>query len=211
MKSDFSKFLRRLLEEKSVSLRKLGKISGIDHATLSKIMNGKRNVNFTHLQKLSTSLDLDLNTLIEAAGFTNKEKTKNDGNIQESVELIQTLMTSSEVPKEDFTLEKIEKQIIDYKNRSVTKDGKKYILHEFQNKLIESRGTGPFITQLKTFFTRFSTGKGTTREIALMGAALLYFIITTDLIPDYLIPIGLLDDALIMQTISQQMENKKAL
>ena len=58
----------------------------------------------------------------------------------------------------------------------------------------------------------FITGKSNVNDTALMGGALLYFIVTTDLImPDYLLPIGLLDDALIVQAISQRMENKNLL
>lgn len=211
MKNDFSIYLRRLLDDRLLSLRELGKTSGIDHATLSKIMNGKRKVNITHLQKLSASLDIELTTLLEAAGFTAKPTAKKDGEIQESVELIQKLMKTSNIHNDEFTVEKIKQEIVHYQDRSQTKNGREHILQEFQNKLQKMNSTGPFITQLKTMYSRFSAKEGTAREMALIGAALLYFIITTDMIPDYLMPIGLLDDALIMQTISQHLENKRAL
>lgn len=211
MKNNFSEFLRHLLDEKSLSLRKLGKITGIDHATLSKIMNDKRKVNITHLQKISTSLDIELTTLLEAAGYNTKPKAKDEEEIQDSVEMIQKLIERNSIQNDGFTVEKVKHEIANYKEYSQTKKGRRIIMQEFQLKLQRLDSAGPFIKQLKIMYMRFSSLKGTTQEIALMGAALLYFIVTTDLIPDYLMPIGLLDDALIMQTISQHMDNKKTL
>lgn len=61
--------LSHLMKEKSLSVRELGRISGIDHATISKIMNGKRKANINHFQKLSESLDVKITRLMEAAGY----------------------------------------------------------------------------------------------------------------------------------------------
>lgn len=72
----FRELLNHLIDDKSLSLRKLGRISGIDHATLSKIMNGKRKANLSHLQKLSASLEVELATLMHAAGYTTEIKKR---------------------------------------------------------------------------------------------------------------------------------------
>lgn len=57
-------------------------------------------------------------------------------------------------------------------------------------------------------YHRFIEENGTSFQIGLMGGALLYFIVTTDLLPDYLFPIGYLDDALVVQTVYQQLNMK---
>ncbi|WP_373893308.1 helix-turn-helix domain-containing protein [Virgibacillus natechei] len=205
----FRQFLSRLMEEKSLSFRKLGKISGIDHATLSKIMNGQRNVNLTHLRKLSKGLDVELMRLIDAAGYTAESKKKNDTEVQDSIETIQKIMKTTNTYDGDFTLEQVEQEIAYYQNYSQSTEGRKTILQEFQTKLDNIGARGPYIENLRVMFSRFSAKKGTARELTLIGAALLYFIITTDLVPDYLLPIGFLDDAVIVQSILQHMENKR--
>lgn len=205
----FSKLLSHLMEERSLSIRKLGKLSGIDHATISKIMNGKRKVNLTHLQKLSSSLDVELTTLMDAAGYTTESKGKSGSEIQDSLEAIQKLMKTTNTYNGDFTLKQIKQEIADYQDYSQTDEGRETILQEFKSKIDKTGSLGPHIANLRTMFLRFSTKAGTTHELTLMGAALLYFIVTTDLIPDYLFAIGFLDDALIVQSILQHMENKK--
>lgn len=205
----FRNFLNRIIDERSLSLRKLGKISGIDHATLSKIMNGKREANLIHLQKLSASLDIELTTFMHAAGYITEPIQKEDSDIQNSVEFIQGLIKTTNICNEDFTFEKVKQEIAKYQDYSQTTDGRNKILQEFENKLKKTGSKGPYISQLRTMFSHFSAKKGTGREIALMGAALIYFIITTDLLPDYLLPIGFLDDAVIAQTVLQHMDSKK--
>ncbi|MBY7144059.1 helix-turn-helix domain-containing protein [Virgibacillus sp. NKC19-3] len=201
--------LGHLMEEKALSIRKLGKISGIDHATISKIMHGKRKINIAHLQKLSRSLDVELMTLMEAAGYTTEFNKKKDVEIQDSIEMIQKILKTTNTYDGAFTLEQIEQEIAYYQNYSQSDEGRETILQEFQAKLDKTGALGPYIVKLRVMFSRFCTKQGTIRELTLMGAALLYFIITTDLLPDYLLPIGFLDDALIIQVISQHIESKK--
>lgn len=55
---------------------------------------------------------------------------------------------------------------------------------------------GPFINHLKGFYHKFERKTGTRYQLVIMGSALLYFIIPMDVIPDYIFPIGYVDDAL---------------
>lgn len=105
-------------------------------------------------------------------------------------------------------MDKVDFKIDKYQRYSQTDEGKKAIIKEFKAKLNELSGRGLYIEKLKWMYLKFQSKQGTAREMALMGAALLYFIVTTDLIPDYLMPIGLLDDAFIVKVISQRLENK---
>lgn len=201
----FYKFLSNLMEEKSLSLRKLGEISGINHATLSKIMNGKRKANISHLKKLSESLNIELKTLMEAAGYLKIKETEKKDDFLEAIQQVIKITNTSD---KDFNLDKVNQEIARYKEFSQTDEGHKKIKSGFQNKLDVLGNTGPYIESLQWMYSRFINKKGKTYELALMGAALLYFIVTTDLIPDRLLAVGLLDDAYIVRAISQQLENK---
>lgn len=201
--------LSHLMKEKSLSVRELGRISGIDHATISKIMNGKRKANINHFQKLSESLDVKITRLMEAAGYHTGSKNEVVLENQELHKSIQHLIKQTDIDCNlEFTLDKVDFKIDKYQRYSQTDEGKKAIIKEFKAKLNELSGRGLYIEKLKWMYLKFQSKQGTAREMALMGAALLYFIVTTDLIPDYLMPIGLLDDAFIVKVISQRLENK---
>lgn len=199
--------LSQLMEEKSLSVRKLGRQSGIDHATISKIMNGKRKANITHLQKLSDALNVELTILLEAAGYdTGIKKTSQ---YPDYFETVRHLIKTTDLHDEELTLEKVNNQIEKYGAYSQTKEGEEMVGGQFQDKLDQSNFSGSSIQTLQKMYTGFLKKRGSVRELTLMGAALLYFIVTTDLLPDYLFPIGFLDDALIVQMISQNLENKR--
>lgn len=57
-------------------------------------------------------------------------------------------------------------------------------------------------------YCSFMSGRGTSRELMLMGGALLYFIMPVDLIPDYIFPIGYIDDAAAVQVVLNQLTNR---
>lgn len=201
----FGEFLSSILQDRNLSIRKLSKQCGIDHATISKIMNGKRKINLKHLEKLAVGLDLELAILMKAAGYDMETKKEKSSDIQVALQNIQQLIESSNLYHGNFTLEKMEQEIANYKNYSQTEEGKNTILNHFNEKLQKTGGIGPYIENLKWMFHRFIEEKGSSLQIGLMGGALLYFIVTTDLLPDYLFPIGYLDDALVAQTVSQQL------
>ncbi|WP_156292079.1 helix-turn-helix domain-containing protein [Oceanobacillus salinisoli] len=205
----FRLFLKRQIKEKHLSVRKLSKLSGVDHATISKMMNGKRKVNLKHLEKLAVGLEIDLSSLLKAAGYHVEPKKETDSDLHVALDNIEKLIESSEVYKGNFSMEQLEKELTNYNNFSQTEEGKQVILEGFQPKLNKINGIGPYIQKLQWMYTEFTKNHGTKYQLALMGSALLYFIVTTDLLPDYLFPVGYLDDALVVQTVLQQLENKK--
>jgi len=64
---------------------------------------------------------------------------------------------------------------------------------------------GPFINKLKELYEKFTTDKGTLFELTIIGSTLLYFIIPVDVIPDYVFPIGYLDDAIAVQLTGKSL------
>ncbi|RKQ28566.1 DUF1232 domain-containing protein [Oceanobacillus halophilus] len=198
------------MEVKHLSIRKLSNLSGIDHASISKMMNGKRKANLQHLEKLAAGLDIDLSELMKAAGYPIEQKKEENSDLHIALDNIEKLIESSEVYTGNFSLEQMEKELANYQIYSQTEEGKQVVLENFQSKLSKlGGGIGPYIQKLQWMYGQFTENKGKKYQLALMGGALLYFIVTTDLLPDYLFPVGFLDDALVLQTVLQQLESKK--
>lgn len=61
--------LKSLLDKHSLSMRKLGALTNIDTATISRIINGKQKANLKHLQEFSKHLRTPLEELLEASGI----------------------------------------------------------------------------------------------------------------------------------------------
>ena len=61
--------LKTVLHERSLSMRKLSKLTGIDTATISRIANGKQPANARHLQRIAHALNYPVVQLLSAAGF----------------------------------------------------------------------------------------------------------------------------------------------
>jgi len=55
---------------------------------------------------------------------------------------------------------------------------------------------GPFIDHLMEMYKQYASKETAEHERAVFGSVLLYFILSTDVIPDYIFPIGYLDDAI---------------
>lgn len=62
--------LRSLLKKNALSMRKLSSLTGIDTATISRIINGKRQANLHHLKQFARYLNTPLEALIDPAGGT---------------------------------------------------------------------------------------------------------------------------------------------
>ena len=52
--------IRNLAKENDITLRQLSRITDIRHAALSALVNQKRqNINFSHIERIAESLDID--------------------------------------------------------------------------------------------------------------------------------------------------------
>lgn len=200
--------LRELLKERSLSMRKFSELTGIDTATISRIINGKRNATPQHLEKFANCLDVPLINLFEAAGYPieqRQEESDSDSDIHTSVDAIQSLLKSSNVYDDEFSVSHVEQKLESYGLYAQTEEGKNSIHKDFDEKIKSVGSIGPFISKLKELYEKFSLGKGTLFELTVIGSTLLYFIIPVDVIPDYLFPIGYLDDAIAVQLVMNQL------
>ena len=207
--SKLSLLLRELLKEHSLSMRKLSELTKIDTATISRIMNGKRKANPEHLQKIAECLGVPIADLFIAAGYPiDQTQQQQCSDIHSSIDMIQSDLESSELYNETFTINSVEQQLANYQHYSQTEEGKELVLNGFERKLMKVGSVGPFISQLKEMFERFRSRKGTPTELAIMGGALIYFIISVDVIPDYTFPLGYLDDAIAVKLASNLLLEK---
>ncbi|MBE5105763.1 DUF1232 domain-containing protein [Bacillus thuringiensis] len=200
-KSNLGLLLKKLLKEKSLSMRKLGSLTEIDTATISMIVNGKRKANPKHLQKFAESLDVPIRDLFVAAGYSIETKQEEQSDIHVSINNIEHLLESAQLYDQKFSIANVEQQLANYEQYSQTEEGKETVEKGFIEKIQKVSSIGPFINDLKELYERFTKKKGTATELALMGSALIYFILSVDVIPDYIFPIGYLDDAVAVQLV----------
>lgn len=208
----FADLLKKVMKDRNLSMRKLAQLSGIDSATISRIINGKRKANLNHLEKLSGSLQIPLSTLLVAAGYRveNKEGEQLASNQDLSMDYIRlALESSSQVTGEPFTMDTVNQLLIKFQEESDTAIGRKTILNRFKEKVTKLSGVGPHIHQLEKMYEMFRLRKGETKQLLLIGGALLYFICTIDAVPDYLFPFGFLDDVLVVQYVTNSLSLKQ--
>jgi transcriptional regulator with XRE-family HTH domain len=202
-------FLKRLLIERSLSMRKFSQLTGIDIATISRIINGKRKANPAHLQKFADYLGVPITEFFEVIGFSIEHKmTTQPSDISTSVESIQDLLESTKLIDNKFSIASVERQLANYEHYAQTEEGKENIFRSFGEKIKKIGSIGPFITQLKEMYEKFRLEKGTPQELALVGSALIYFIVSVDVLPDYIFPVGYIDDAIAVHIVTNLLSAK---
>lgn len=205
--SELGFLLRKRLKEQSLSLRKFSELTDIDPATVSRIMNGKRKATPDHLQRFADCLAVPASDLFIAAGYPIKP---HPSDFHTSIDHIQDFLESSDIHYEKFSEESVQQELAKYEQYAQTEEGKETILQRFEDKLQKVSSLGPFIHYLKMMYEQFRANKGTPVERALIGSALIYFILPVDCIPDYIFPIGYIDDAIAVQLVVHSLKNRNS-
>ncbi|GGE39263.1 transcriptional regulator [Pullulanibacillus camelliae] len=201
--------LKAALNERSLSLRKFSELTNIDVATISRIINGKRKATPMHLQTFADRLGIAITELFAAAGYAIDSKSQQqDSEMLSSINMIQSVLESSGTYDKPFTIQHVERELEKYQQYANTDEGQETILNGFEAKLKKVGSIGPFINQLKNMFQRFRLKRGTSIELSVIGGALLYFIFPVDVVPDYIFPIGYLDDAIAVKLVLNVLETK---
>ncbi|MFC4076912.1 YkvA family protein [Salinithrix halophila] len=90
---------------------------------------------------------------------------------------------------------KVKNMLVPLGRKADTPEGSRKILDEFNSKVKRAGGIQQIIHKLKLLFDYFRH-PGTSRvKKAFAGAALLYFIIPSDVLPDFIPVMGYVDDA----------------
>lgn len=187
--------VKNLLRERSLSMRQLALLTGVNVATISKMLAGKQRVNPEYLQKMAHHLSVPPAVLFTAAGF---EVDTSLGNIQDILQHVG--FNADQLNKRS-----IEQELMKYEVYAGTSEGQELIIEKFPDKRKHIYGSGPFLEDLDEMFDRYLNSEMSEKERKILGSGLLYFVLATDAIPDYMFPIGYLDDALAIQITRERL------
>lgn len=203
--------LKTTLQKRSLSMHKLSELTGIDTATISRIASGKQPANTNHLQKFAHALNIPIERLLFAAGYDiGTSRRESESGIHTVVDDIQSVLKSCNLFNQQQSItDQIEQELSKYEQYAQTEEGRRIIREDFPAKVNQVSGAGPFIDQLKQMHQQFCTDGIPTNERAILGSALLYFILSVDIIPDYVFPIGYLDDAIAVSLVLNRLSQIK--
>ncbi len=207
----FGSYLREQLKKSQLSMRKAADLCGIDPATISRMANGKQRPRPDHLQKLANILHVPVLDLWTAAGYAGEvEQEEGLGwrvtNLEAAQKILPTMEFTSLIGN-FLDVASIAHELKKYEDYARTEEGRNTIERNFQSKIEQVNGVGPFIEKLHTMYALFMDDGTDMGKKALLGSALLYFILATDIIPDYTFPLGYLDDGVAIDMVWAQLEN----
>ncbi|TWT09250.1 helix-turn-helix domain-containing protein [Planomicrobium sp. CPCC 101079] len=206
--------LRDAMNQHDYSIRQLAEFTAIDKATISRIINGKRRPTLQHLKKLSMTLEIPFHDLVEAIDYdiaTNgKEKKSEKKSTSEALlaNEVELLKKSVQLHDPSITTDKISAELKTFEEYAETHEGKTLAEDGFEAKVNHFGNVGPYIQQLKFWHQKFLLAEGSKNDLAIMGGALLYFILPLDLLHDYIFAVGYLDDCLAIQLAGNKLENR---
>ena len=123
--------------------------------------------------------------------------------------IVDELLKSLNLFSEQCLTDRVAQELFRYEQYAQTEEGQRMIRDGFPAKVNQVGGAGPFIEQLKQMHKQYCADDITPEERTILGSALLYFIIATDIIPDYIVPIGYLDDAIAVRLVLNRLAQLK--
>ncbi|MGL6174583.1 MAG: helix-turn-helix domain-containing protein [Cellulosilyticaceae bacterium] len=198
--------IRQVVKQKNLSLRQLGKEIGMDVSTLSRIVNNKQQPNIKHLEKISSALHIPLEELLRAAGHPVNPITQVGHKIPDkgSLEDQDIFEICSQLEGEEFTTH-IERELDKYGQYMSVPEGKAMVMEQFESKLDSVGQIGPIVDLLKELYQLFCQADLARTLLILIGSGLLYFIIAPDIIPDFVFPLGFIDDTIAIKIITNKI------
>jgi len=217
--NSFGMYLRGKMKQAGMSIRKLAQESELGPSTISRIMTGDQKPRPEHLVKIAPALKLPVLELWQAAGYIRDEQPPGEpvnrlktsypslGTTKEGVSQAGLSFDSYKLPSiEGLDPVRIIVELDKYRIYAQTAEGQEIIMQDFNKKLDQIKGVGPFINKLQAMYKLY-LDEATDPEIKyIIGSVLLYFILPTDIIPDYLFPIGYLDDAMATDLVWLQIQ-----
>ncbi|WP_054949169.1 helix-turn-helix domain-containing protein [Numidum massiliense] len=201
--------IKSLLKERALSMRKLSALTGIDTATISRIASGKQTPKIEHLKQFASALDVPLKQLLVAIGLDlgqDELDLDEKKSLNSDMHLLVNALDATHFVDVQHVATRVKKELDNYEQYARTAEGQRVIQEQFPLKVQQVDGAGPFIERLQQMYEKLSDAHISDKERSVIGSALLYFILTTDIIPDYLFPIGYLDDAFAVQLVSERLE-----
>lgn len=205
--SPLSRLLHSAMSAHSLSLRGLGRLCNINPSTLSRIINGKQTPSIRHMKLLSEHLNIPFEHLLSASGITINIRDNKNKSADLMLDMVCEILRSYEIELDQVTAE-IEKELKKYERFAVTLEAQHTIRSEFPGKLKGLNGEGLIINYLERLYKLFCLEDTKEPVRAAAGSALLYLILTPDVIPDYAFPVGYLDDALVVIMVIRRLSDE---
>lgn len=202
-KNTLALLIRQAMTTQNLSLRGLARESGISTTTLSRILHHQQAPTLRQMQLLSEHLSLDMEHLLYAAGIIERKPPSGTDHFWFTV--IQDLLSVFQLDLTDVT-QNISTTLQVYEQFAQLEEGKQLIHQSFAEKLHATNGAGQVVHYLQELYDGFCDPNTPEARRIAMGSALLYFVQTADAIPDYLFPIGYLDDAIAVQMVMDTIE-----
>ncbi|GMA60331.1 transcriptional regulator [Alicyclobacillus fastidiosus] len=207
----FGTFLRQELDKANLSMRKLAKLCGLDPSIISRLVSGKQQPRPEHLSKIAEALQIPSIDLWRAAGYEISDDLPSNGvgafYEDKAPSPIADQLRNLPFPEiENLDVNHIMAELQKYRTYASTAEGKTVIENSFQSKVEQVSGVGPLLEKLNVMYRLYVDEETEPQNKQLIGSALLYFILATDIIPDYMFPLGYLDDAIAIDIVWKELQ-----
>lgn len=203
--SGLGDIIREAAAQQRYSMRKLSEICDISPSTVSRILNGKQPASMWHLQAFSKQLGIPIQQLLNAAGIETCDPGEKNAITINAI--IADILKSYEIEISEV-LDDIEIHLKKYEQYAKTAAGEKEILSEFNKKIENLNGEGIVIERLHKLYSLYCAKDTSAQAKAISGSAILYMILMQDVIPDYVFPLGYLDDAIAVMFTIKRLEDE---
>ncbi|WP_291580667.1 YkvA family protein [Clostridium sp. UBA6640] len=154
-----------------------------------------------------------MENLLIASGYdlnNVKEKKQFKYSYNNKIDDIEDIFNFSNFLEDNYINEQIEGELDKYEQYVLTPEGSSMVHNNFSEKIKNVGETGAFVDKLKEMYRLFCSDNITTKELIILGSGLLYFIISTDIIPDFIFPIGFLDDVIAIKIVLNKFSQLSA-
>lgn len=103
---------------------------------------------------------------------------------------------------------KIIKRLLDLKNDAETEEGKQKIHNSINRKLSVAKNAKALLDKVKVLYQYFRDPTTSKSKKAIIGAGLLYFIIPTDVVSDFIPFLGYVDDGIAIAYVWSLLEKE---
>lgn len=181
--------LRELMDARGMSVRGLARCAGVHASTVSRVLRRRR--------ALTAGMAARLRDCLEA-GRPVAEQGLFAGATGALADLCAAVGARLDIAR-------ISEDLAKFETYAATQEGERVIRTSFVEKVDATGGAGPVIRQLRDYYDAYCQLDCGQPQRAIMGSALLYFVQSVDAIPDYLFPVGYIDDAVALQLVAARL------
>lgn len=157
---------------------------------------------------MAIHLNINLEELLKASGYEFRNSNNQIFNADSDFSNFDDILGFANLINDKNFNGNIEKELSKCKLYVQTDEGKNYFLI-ILIKIDSIEKQGQFTDRLRQMYADFCTDGLTIKKYLLIGSMLLYFVISTDVIPDFVFPIGFMDDLVALNIVTKLLKNDK--